>query len=137
MGKNKEVLDAELWVILKALIIAIKEIDSTKIPITLFCDSPKAFSAIWHAQLQWNNRYIGSLIYDTARKLQEKGPLLEISWDPAHSNIDRNDQAHQAAKNRSENRGKPAKNGSLVGYIKKNLRDIYFKELVSWHERNT
>lgn len=72
LGKNKEVLDVELWAISEALILATKETRNTKIPITVFCNSQKAFTAIQHTPLQRKNRYIRSLICNKARELQEK-----------------------------------------------------------------
>lgn len=135
LGKNKEVLDAELWAISEALTVATKEILNTRIPIAVFCDLQKAFTAIQHAPTsQRESRYIRGLIYDEARELQEKGHLLELRWIPAHSNLDGNDQAHQAAKNRAEKGGNQAENWSSLACIKKNLRDIYHQEReASWH----
>jgi len=77
------------------------------------------------------------LIYDKARELEEKGHLLEIRWTPAHSDLDGNDQAHLAAKNRAEKGGKQNEKWSSLAYIKKNLRNIHSKGLASWHEKKT
>lgn len=52
LGKNKEIIDAELWAILEALIVATKEIQNTRgAPITVFCDSQKGLIAIQHTRL--------------------------------------------------------------------------------------
>lgn len=46
LGKNKEVLDAELWAILKALEVALKILNEKDAPVTIFCDSQPALQAI-------------------------------------------------------------------------------------------
>ena len=55
LGKNKEILDAELWAISEALVVATKEIPNAKIPITMFCDLEKALTAIQHAPAKREN----------------------------------------------------------------------------------
>lgn len=46
LGKNKKVLDAELWAILKGLEIALKILHKRDTPVTIFCDSQKALKVI-------------------------------------------------------------------------------------------
>ena len=47
LGKNKEILDVELWAIWKALEIALRETTNMKnVPVTLFYDSQKALKEI-------------------------------------------------------------------------------------------
>lgn len=46
LGKNKEILDAELWAISEALDIAKKTNNMGNIPMTIFCDSQRALKAI-------------------------------------------------------------------------------------------
>lgn len=47
LRKNKEILAAELWAILKALEIASKEtLHSKSTPVTIFCNLQKALQAI-------------------------------------------------------------------------------------------
>ena len=46
IGKNKDILDAELWEISEALDIAKKKASVGNTPIEVFCDSQKALKAI-------------------------------------------------------------------------------------------
>ncbi len=46
LGKNKEILDAELWAISEALGIAEKMPANSKTPVTIFSDSQRALRAI-------------------------------------------------------------------------------------------
>lgn len=49
LEKNKEILDAKLWIILKGLKIALKIMANTKnILVTILCDSQKALQGIKH-----------------------------------------------------------------------------------------
>ena len=138
LGKNKGILDAELWAILEALIVATKETRNAKgTPITIFCDSQKALTAIQHTPSQRENRYLRGLIYDKARELQEDGHSIVFRWIPAHSDLIGNDKAHLAAKSRAERGGKQAESWSSLAYIKKNLSDVCSKELTNCHERKT
>ena len=70
LGKNKEILDAELWAIWKALEIELKETKNTRgIPVTVFCDSQRALEAI-KRPLSWKEtRFLRGMIYSTAKKL--------------------------------------------------------------------
>lgn len=63
LGRNKEVLDAELWAILSALEIAGDEIfDSSNTPITIFSDSEKALREI-QRPASHKNRFLRERIY--------------------------------------------------------------------------
>ena len=65
LGKNKEVLDAELWAISNALDIAAKKTSNDKgVPITIFCDSQKALRAIENSPYHKETRFLRSLIYE-------------------------------------------------------------------------
>lgn len=48
LGKNKETLDAELWAISEALVVATKEMQNSKGALMIFSDSQKALTAIQH-----------------------------------------------------------------------------------------
>ncbi len=115
LGKNKEVLDAELWAISEALVVATKEIQNSKdAPITVFCDSQKALKAIQHTPSEKENRYVRDLIYNRARQLQKRGHSIVFRWIPAHSDLIGNDKAHLAAKIRAEKGGKQAEGWSSL-----------------------
>lgn len=91
----------------------------------------KALTAIQYGLTKKKNRHLQELIYDKARKLYEKKHLLEIWWILAYLNLTKNNKAHLVAKNRAEKRDKQAENLSLLVYIKKNIRQICRKKLIS------
>lgn len=62
LGKNKEILDAELWVIFEALIIAEKMANS-RASVTIFSDSQKALKAIAPPFTSEENRFLRSQVY--------------------------------------------------------------------------
>ena len=77
LEKNKEILDAELWAIWKALEISLKETANTKnIPVTVFCDLQKALKEIKRPPSWKENRFLRGMIYITAKKLSENGSPL-------------------------------------------------------------
>lgn len=88
-GENKEVLDAELWAILKGLEIAIKILHERDAPVTIFCDSQKASKAIQQ-------------IDSCNAELQRNGHLVTIRWILGHAGLTGNEKADSAAKNRAQ-----------------------------------
>lgn len=76
LGKTKEILDAELWAISEALVVAPKETQHSKdAPITVFCGSQKALTAIQHTPSGKENRYLRGRIYYKAQELPKRGTL--------------------------------------------------------------
>ncbi len=69
LGKNKRILDAELWAILEALGIARKKIQNTRnTSMTIFCDS-QGLQTIQHPCAHKKNQFLKSLIYQKTKKL--------------------------------------------------------------------
>lgn len=130
LRKNKEVLDAELWAVVKALEIAEKETENTReIPVTIFCDSQKALKAIQHSPFYKDNHFLRGIIYHTARQLQEQGHPIAFHWVPAHSGVTGNEKANLAARDRAARGGKQAERWSSLEYVKKNLIKAQATEL--------
>lgn len=97
--QNKEILDAELWAILNALEIAIKEMANTKsIPISIFCDSQEALEAIQHPCSRKENWVLRVTIYRTAGTLQENEHPIVLRCVPSYSGIIGDEKANLAAK---------------------------------------
>lgn len=70
LGKNKEIIDAELWAISEALDIAVKKPNNTtNAPVTIFCDSQEALRAIEHPPSHKRNRFLRGSIYEKTKKL--------------------------------------------------------------------
>ncbi len=135
LGKNKEVLDAELWAISDALDIAAKKtLNITKVPVTVFCDSQEALRVIEHPPLHKRNRFLRGSIYEKTKRLESNGHHVTIRWIPSHSGIVGNEKADQAAKNRAERGGQQAERWSSLAHIRKRLVQARSQELSKWHE---
>ena len=92
LGKNKEILDAELRATLSTLEIAAKkELNSKDVPITIFCDSQKALRANEHSLYHKENWFLRGLIYENAEKLKNNGHYVTIRWIPGHPSLIGND----------------------------------------------
>ena len=97
MGEGKEALDAELYAIKEALLLAQKEKTTPELNTTrIFTDSQRALRLI--QQPQTEGPAILWQILTTARKLSRIGKRIILHWTPAHQDIPRNNQADQAAK---------------------------------------
>lgn len=101
LGKNKEILDAELWAISEALSIASTRTKIGNTPITIFCDSQKALSTIALPYTSQGNRFLRNLICQKTRELQDNGNHCSFHWIPSHSGLMENEKADLAAKNRA------------------------------------
>ena len=79
LGRNKEILDIELWAILKALDIAAKKTQNiTNAPVTIFCDSQKALRVIEHPPSQKRNWFLRDSIYKRTKKLESNKHYITI-----------------------------------------------------------
>ena len=78
LGNNKEILDAELWAILTALDVALKEtLDAKDTSVTIFSDSQRALRVVGNPSSHKENRLLRSCIYGKADKLEKMDiPLL-------------------------------------------------------------
>ncbi len=122
LGRNKEILDVELWAILEALDIAAKKTQNmTNAPVTIFCDSQEALKAIEYPPSHKRNRFLRGFIYDKTKKLKSNRHCVTIRWISSHSGLIGNERANKAAKNRAERGGQQAKRWSSLAHICKNL----------------
>ena len=136
LGKNKEILDAELWAISEALDTAMRETSTANNTlITIFCDSQKALTAIRQPPSQKENRFLRGQIYYKAENLVGDGHIVVRRWIPGHAGLTGNEKADLAAKNKAEKGGKQAERWSPLTYIKKNLAQVRSTETTKWHER--
>ncbi len=107
LGKNKESLDIELWAISEVLDTAMRETTTANnTPITIFCDSQKAFTAIRQPLSQKENRFLRGQIYYKAENLMRDGHMIVCRWIPGHAGLTENEKADLAAKNKAEKGGK-------------------------------
>ncbi len=105
MGKNKEVLDVELWAITEALDIA-EKLANPKTPITIFSDSQKALRTIALLFTSQENRFLRGQVYQKTEELQRTGHPIIFQWIPGHSGLIGNEKANLFARNRAERGGK-------------------------------
>ena len=96
LGKNKEILNAELWAILEALVIAGKMANS-QISVIILSDSQKALRAIVLPFTFQENRYLRSQVYQKTEKLQQSGHPITFQWIPTHFSLIENEKANLLA----------------------------------------
>ncbi len=73
LGKNKEILDAELCAILEALDIVKKIANAKNTPVIILCDSQKALGAIALPFTSQKDRFLIGLVYQKTEELQHSG----------------------------------------------------------------
>ena len=134
LGKNKEILDAELWAIANGLDVARKITQETNTPITIFSDSQEALTEIQKVNPYTGSPYLKSLIHQKTIDLQQHGHPVTIRWIPSHVGLLGHEQADQKAKNRSGRGGKPEEQWSSLTYVKRKLIESQAQELTRWHE---
>jgi ribonuclease HI len=117
LGRNKVVLDAELFAISKAIDIAL----SRQGPTTIFSDAQSALEMIqegrsWPVAIQD--------IWEKAEKLQRKGIPISLYWTPAHEGTIGNERADRAAKRGAQRQGKNADPTTSLLFIKERLTKL-------------
>ena len=137
LGKNKEILDVELWAIAESLDIALRETLTVRNTLlTIFCDSQKALMTIRQPPSQKENRFLRAQIYCKAEKLKTNGHVVVCRWAPGHTGLIGNEKADLAARNKAEKGGRQAERWSSLAYIKKSLDKVRSTEITRWHEKN-
>ena len=137
LGKNKEILDAELWAILEALDI-VEKIPAHPITlVTIFSDSQRTLRAIALPFISQENRFLRSHVYQKIENLQWTGHHIIFRWISGHSGLIGNEKANLSAPNRAKKGGKLTERWSSLAYIKRNVCDIRLRDLTKWHESET
>lgn len=136
VGKNKEILDAELWGIPQALKMALKKISPQKTDrITVYSDAQLAIR-----QLQATNKEGQALITQItkqARQLQNNGGEVIVRWIASHSGIEGNERADKTAKEAGADSRTQAIRWSTLNHIKQKIIEAKNLEIYSWHrDRN-
>ena len=106
LGKNKEVFDAELFAISRAL----KEIDSRAEEnrrYTIFSDSQAAISRVQHDRTG-PGQTLAVRSIETTRSLTTRGNRVTIRWTPSHAGIPGNERADRMAKRAAEGKEEEA-----------------------------
>ena len=100
LGKNKEVFDAEVFAILRAIRLLSKR-NETGRDYMVFSDAQTAIARVQHDRCgpaQVLARAVISLTDD----LYDRGSTLAIRWTPSHEGVESNEQADKAAKRAAE-----------------------------------
>ena len=134
LGKNKGILDAELWAIANGLDVARKITQETNTPITIFSDSREALTEIQKVNPYTDSPYLKSLIHQKTNDLKQHGHPVTIRWIPSHVGLVGHDQADQKAKNTTCRGGKPEEQWSSLTNVKRKLVESQAQELTRWHE---
>ena len=106
LGRNKEVFDAELYAIGRAL----DEIDSRgerDKRYTIFSDSQAAISRVQHDRTG-PGQALAIRSIETARAIAARGNSVTIRWTPSHAGIPGNERADKTAKRAAEGREEEA-----------------------------
>jgi ribonuclease HI len=113
LGRNKVVLDAELFAISQAMQMALSQRRKTKI----FTDAEAALKMIKSGQA-WPTSV--RRIWEDAEKLQKRGTPVILLWTPAHVGVPGNERADKAAKKGAQG-GKDADPTTSLLYIKERI----------------
>lgn len=138
LGKNKEILDAELWAIDNAIKMARKNaLNNHVIPIKIFSDSQEALTSILQSISHIGSPYLRDLIHQRTLAFKKKGHLATIRWISCHVGLLGHEKADIGAKDRAHTGGRPVEQWSSLNHIKKKLTESLIQELAQWHEVET
>ena len=112
LGGNKEVFDAEIFAIGRALEIINERSERGK-RYTIFSDSQAAISRAQHDRVGAGQTLAINAI-NTAGAIADRGNILTFRWTPSHSGIVGNERADKAAKRAAEGKEGRASSGYLL-----------------------
>lgn len=152
LGKNKEVIDAELYGIDQALEIALRAGRPRARPtsqatrqylaqiqkINVWSDSKSAIMRIEHVR-PGPGQWLARRIHENAKKLQELGISVNVRWAPGHTNIEGNEKADEVAKQAARNGRQCVERFASLAYVARLITERKWKESRIWfkkqHER--
>lgn len=135
LGKNKEILDAELWAVAIALEAAKTETrGNLRARITVFTDSREALTTIQQFSPCISSPYLRDLIYQRTLDLKKVGRSVTIRWIPSHVGLVGHDRADQSAKDIARRGGKPAEQWSSLTNIQEKMVESRLSEFAKWHK---
>lgn len=136
LGKNKEVLDAELWAIADALeMVRKKAVNDHVAPITVFSDLQEALASIRQSISHTGSPYLRDLVYQRTLAFKKKGHPVTFRWIPSHLRLLGHEKADKGAKDKAHKEGKPVEHWSSLAHVRKNLLNRTLKNLLddmSW-----
>ena len=134
MGKNKDVLDVELWRVSKVLGIMLRETAPKKAyKVTVFSNSQTAIRKIQVAKTE-ASQTLRAQIVKKAMELKANKRKVTIRCVPSYSKIEGNELADKAAKKAAEGRKTGNAQWSSLGYINRNITEAKKSAVWSWHQ---
>ena len=103
MDVNKEVFDAEVFAILRAVQL-VRERDEGGQDYTIFSNLQAAVSRIKHGRYG-PAQALTKAVMAAVSDLSERGNRVTVRWTPAHKGVERNEQADAAGKPAAGGRG--------------------------------
>ncbi len=99
LGKNKKIIDVELWGISEPLAIALREpVSQSRIMhVTMFSDSRMSLNKLREERIS-EGQALKSQIYRRATKLRYKGYNVTLILVHSHKRIEGNEEADRAAR---------------------------------------
>ena len=112
LGKNKEVFDAEVFAIMRAVRL-LDERKKRGQDYVVFSDSQAAVARVQHDKTG-PAQALAKAVIATVDGLVDRGNTLTIRWTPAHKGVEGNEQADEAAKAAAEGRRERAEPAYLL-----------------------
>ena len=138
LGKNNEILDAEIWGISEALKLARQKAirAQQQLVVCIFCDAQTAINKLAKMDSS-TGQALKIQIYQKADQLIQRGHSISVLWVLGHNGLKRNKRADKATKKAAtEQQIRTAKWASL-NYIKRQITDEKKAQICSWHEQKT
>ena len=133
IGKNKEVLDPELWSLSEALSVALKETAlRNSYKVTVFSDSQTAIRKL-QGLITGRGQALKAQIVKRTKLLQARDSEVTIQWIPSHSKVEENERVDIAAKE-TATKGKATVKWNSLAYIKRSIREAKTSEILSWYQ---
>ena len=102
LGNNKEVFDAEVWAICRAL-ETLNSRNEENTSYTVFSDAQAAISRVLHDQVG-PGQTLAIRAITTATSILERGNTIALRWTPSHMSAEGNEQADEEARRAAEER---------------------------------
>jgi ribonuclease HI len=138
LGKRKEVFDAEVYAILRALRKAVDKVENEEIErITIFSDSTTAIQRVQHTQIGPGQAMAIDCV-NLNNKLAGLGIQVEYRWVPSHNGVEGNEKADEAAKAAAENKNgkalelKEKFKGWSMARVQREVTEAKWQETEQW-----
>ncbi len=138
MGKNKEILDAEIWGISEATKVAERKCMRAKesLIISIFCDSQTAFNKL-KVMDNKAGQALKAQIYQKVEQLVQQQHEISVCWIPSHCGIEGNEKADTAAKEAAKGERIRTAKWTSLSHLKKQITKGESAQLLAWHDQKT